>query len=224
MNGPIWRGRKFTTAMTFFRTSVSGLYCSVIWAEDLRVPISGPKSITSLIAGLRASGKGAASTTVPPDVDLHEIIKLAGGVADSSLMSSPQSETGYWRRLPGPFSTGPGLRDHKIRRHAIFTVRRRRPSRTRNVRPHSSAVARRLSISFRSSTGRGCRRYARHAPPPCNAGHTAHARLAAKSGEVVSRHPQKHACRLKRDSTDADPNRITPRRRFKLDHLRPVGA
>ena len=93
MNGPIWRGGKFTTAMTFFPTSVSGLYCSVIWAEDFRVPISGPKSITSLIAGLRASGKGAASTTVPHRMSIFmKSSKLASGVADSSLlMSSPQS-------------------------------------------------------------------------------------------------------------------------------------
>ena len=81
--------REFTTAITFFPTSVSGLYCSVIWADDLRVPISGPKSITSLIAGLRASGKGAASTTVPHRMSIFmKSSKLTGGVAASSLLIS----------------------------------------------------------------------------------------------------------------------------------------
>jgi hypothetical protein len=37
----------------------------VIWAELRRVPMSGPKSMVSLKAGLRASGKGSAARMVP---------------------------------------------------------------------------------------------------------------------------------------------------------------
>jgi hypothetical protein len=38
----------------------------VIWAEERFTPIPGPKSITSLNAGLRASGNGSALRILPP--------------------------------------------------------------------------------------------------------------------------------------------------------------
>src|ERR1700678_4570082 len=37
----------------------------MIWADERRVPISGPKSMVSFIAGLRASGKASAAVIVP---------------------------------------------------------------------------------------------------------------------------------------------------------------
>jgi hypothetical protein len=37
----------------------------VSWAEDFLTPMSGPKSIDSLMAGLRAPSRIAASTIVP---------------------------------------------------------------------------------------------------------------------------------------------------------------
>ena len=100
MNGPIWRGGKLTTAITFLPTSVSGLYCSVIWAEDLRVPISGPKSITSLIAGLRASGRVLLDDGAAPDIDLHKVIETRqrrGGLILAHLVLGLNARTGGCR-------------------------------------------------------------------------------------------------------------------------------
>jgi len=37
----------------------------VTWADDFFTPISAPKSMRSLKAGLRASGKGSAAMMVP---------------------------------------------------------------------------------------------------------------------------------------------------------------
>lgn len=56
MNGPIWRGGKLTTAITWRPFSSSSVWCLVICAEDFFTPISGPKSILSLKAwGLETS-------------------------------------------------------------------------------------------------------------------------------------------------------------------------
>ena len=64
MNGPIWRGGKLTTATTSRPSSSSRAY-SVICADERLTPISGPKSIVSFQAGLRASGKSSTAVTRP---------------------------------------------------------------------------------------------------------------------------------------------------------------
>src|SRR3990170_2704087 len=61
-NGPIWRGGKFTTPKTNFPRNSSFVYKSTSRAEDCFTPISRPKSIVSLYAGFRASGKSSTST------------------------------------------------------------------------------------------------------------------------------------------------------------------
>jgi hypothetical protein len=65
MNGPIWRGGKFTTAITSDPTRSSGEWFTVICAEERLMPISGPKSTVSLNAGLRACGNGSTATIRP---------------------------------------------------------------------------------------------------------------------------------------------------------------
>jgi NAD(P)-dependent dehydrogenase (short-subunit alcohol dehydrogenase family) len=64
-NRPTCRGGKLTTPRTCRPTSSSGRYRSVIRALDAFVPSSGPKSIHSLYAGVRASGNVSHRTTVP---------------------------------------------------------------------------------------------------------------------------------------------------------------
>jgi len=58
-------GAKFTTAITRRPSSSAHVYLAVNWADDRRVPISGPKSIVSLKAGFRASGNGSAAVMRP---------------------------------------------------------------------------------------------------------------------------------------------------------------
>src|SRR5205823_14850213 len=83
MNGPIWRGGKFVTAITC-RPSNSGLlYHGCTAAEDLLIP-NGPKSTCSLYEGFRASGKSCTSTIIPTRISTFcksviAIIGASGG-------------------------------------------------------------------------------------------------------------------------------------------------
>jgi hypothetical protein len=65
MNGPTGLRGKLTTATTCRPISSSGVYRTLIWADELRTPMSGPKSIHSLYAGRRASGNASTAVTVP---------------------------------------------------------------------------------------------------------------------------------------------------------------
>ena len=59
----------------------------VIWAEDFLMPISPPKSIVSLMAGLRASGNGSAYTTVPARISTFR--KSSNAIVSCHPLSCP---------------------------------------------------------------------------------------------------------------------------------------